>query len=137
LTFPTLQELAAAALLTDEKPAPSKGLFWELFGGSSEALLQDVVQHSDRYSSELVVLARDVLECRKKMEELSDREKNLLNMGAFEFAQYRPEAEQKQKAPASPPRPTAARSQPVEPPPSPEPGVDVPEGASLRPYWWA
>jgi hypothetical protein len=97
--------------------------------------VQDVVDHPDRYNDELVALARELLEGRRKLEELSHRERELLNMGTFEFHQYRPPPPQKTKAPAPSPRPRQ-ELKPVEPPPTPEPGVDVPEGASLRPYWW-
>lgn len=126
---PFAPELARVADL----PAPSRGIFWELFGGRPDALVQDVVEHPDRYTTELVVLAQDIVEGRKKVGELTRGEAHLLNTGALEFYQFRPAPTgATQKPQTKGPRAIA----PVEAPAVPEVGVDIPEGADPRLFWW-
>lgn len=96
-------------------------------------MLADVMDHPDRYSAELVGLARDLLEKRRQVSDLTSQEQALLNVGALEFYQYRPEP-QMTKTPVSPPRPK--KWEPVEPPAVPEVGVDLPAGVDPDPYWF-
>jgi len=129
----SLEELARGEPAPAQVPA-AKGLFWDLFGGQPEALIQDAITFPERYSSEFSGLARDLAEGRKNVKDLSGEEAALLNTGSLEFYQYRPQATQKQKAPTLPSRLPADRV--VEPPARPDPLADLPPGADTRPYWW-
>lgn len=133
----SLQEMAETVQLTDDKPKP-RGLFWDLLGGDYHSLASDIVEHPDHYDDRLVVLARELVEGRRKLDDVTREEQSLLNRGVIDFAQFRPQP-QKPKAPPPPPakvRPSD-ETKVTEPPPFAEPGVDVPETpGGMRPYWW-
>lgn len=133
-SFPTLEQIAAGSPAVADTPK-HKGIFWDLFGGQPDALIQDAVTFPDRYSSEFVRLATDLAELRRKVEDLTPEEAALLNTGSLEFYQYRPQTIQKQKAPTLPSR-LPAEDRIVDPPARPDPLADLPPGAEARPYWW-
>jgi len=128
-----VEQLATQGPTVAEVPK-SKGLFWELFGGRTEALQQHVLEHPDQYTSELTTMVRDLSENRRKADELSSQEQALLNTAALTFYQYRPAVVHKPKAPTR--EASRPEARPVDPPARPEIGVDVPAGAELQPYWW-
>lgn len=134
----TLEELASTVQLVDEQPPKPRGLFWDLLGGDHHALGEDILEHPDRYDDRLVTLMRELAEGRRKLEELTSDEQNLLNRGTLDFAQLRPDKSQTPKAPPPPKRTKPSdETRVVEPPPMAEPGVDVPETpGGMRPYWW-
>jgi hypothetical protein len=134
----TLEEMASPVQLIDELPPAKRGLFWDLLGGDHHALTADILEHPANYDPGLVSLAEDLLEGRRKMEDLTREEQHLLNRGTVDFAQFRTTA-QTTKAPPPPPRKMrpSDETKVTEPPPIPEPSVDVPETpGGMRPYWW-
>ena len=134
----TLEELASLARLADEPTPKPRGLFWDLFAGNISALAEGVLAHPETYDADLVTLARDLVEGRSKLEELTAEQRDLLNRGTLDFAQYRP-ARETPKAPPPPVRKMKPSDElrVMEPPPLATPGVDVPETAGgVRPYWW-
>ena len=130
---PTFESLTAQAVAVAEVPKP-RGLFWDLFGGRPDALVQDVINHGDRYSAELTRLATELAEGRKKTSELSPAEQELLNAATLDFYQYKPAVVPTPKTPVSPPRSLA--NEPIEPVSRPVAGVDLPLGVDPNPYWW-
>lgn len=134
----TLEDIASPVQLVDQQPPVKRGLFWDLLGGDYHSLAADIIEHPSSYDDQLVVLARELVEGRKKIEELSNEEQSLLNRGTVDFAQFRPQS-QTPKAPSPQPRKMKPSEELKvrEPPPIPEPGVDVPETpGGMRPYWW-
>ena len=127
-TFPSLSDLLIGEV--SAPPTSSRhGLFETLFGGNPEALLQDALDHPDQYDERLVTLSRDLYEKRRAVADLTKEERDILNMGTMDFAQYRPPP--KQKTSVSPPRSLVTPELLT----SPEPGVDIPF-TDVRPYWW-
>ena len=131
---PTFESLTSQAVAVADVPKP-RGIFWDLFGGQPEPLLQDVIEHEDRYSIEMVALANDLVHQRKKLSELTPGEASLLNAGAVSFYEYRPAVIPTPKTPVVRP-PRSLVDEPVTPPERPTAGVDIPTGVDPNPYWW-
>jgi len=128
-TFPSLESLLVGEVSTP--PVRRPGLFDSLFGGRPDALLQDALDHPQQYDERLVILARDLYEKRKKLEDCTKEERDILNLGTIDFAQFRPPP--KTKAPAQAPRPPREQPELIA---TSESDADV-LNSEVRPYWWA
>lgn len=126
-TFPSLEETLIGVPSTP--PVRTRGLFEDLFGGRPEALLQDALDHPEKYDSRLVMLAQDLYEKRRTLEQLTKEEQEILNLGTLEFVQFKPPTTV--KTTELPPKPIPTR----EVFDTPEPGTDIP-ATNIQPYWW-
>ena len=121
--FPTFSELVTESV--PEKPKRARGLFAELLGSSAETLFGDLLDHPDKYEDGVAELVQQLISGAKKLEELSEQERDLLNRATLDFAH-------------NPPRKQDAELRVAPAPPSPysdEQEIEM-EMPAADAFWW-
>lgn len=127
LRFPNLFELASAEETAEAKRP--KGLFEELLGGRSDILFQDAQQHRDRYDETTLALLQDLVTGKRRREELTKEEREMLDQAVCDFASYVPPKETK-RTPKIEVRQSALKTEAPE-----HADIDIPAGTPNA-YWW-
>jgi hypothetical protein len=143
LNFPSLDQVLVhpssphPLLQLSETPPPSSvSLFQGLLGGRLEVLVQDSIDHPERYDEPTRLMLQELAAGASKLEELTAAERGILDRATMDFAAYRPP-----QAPKNAPKPQPPMKKPrlVEAADALEDGrapqVEEP-GGTMTPYWW-
>jgi hypothetical protein len=125
--FPSFNELLEES--KEESPTKPKGLFEELFQSRPEALYQDSLDHPEKYTQEVHMILRELIEKRRAP---TDEERQKINLSVIDFMQA-----PRQEAAAPRPRPAPKVTAPREK----EDASTFQEmtealGTELKPFWW-
>lgn len=144
-TFPTLDDILAhqegtkahpLVALSDMPTPPPQSIFQGLLGGRTELLVQDALDHPERYDEPMRNALAEL--GGKKPGELTAAQLQTLNRATLDFAAYRPKAR---------PAPAAIPQSRTPPPKKPklleggaledgrEPMVET-AGGPMSAYWW-
>lgn len=100
-TFPTWSELIGG-VGTAPKPGPKQELFAALIGDARE-LFQELLDDPSRFEPEVAELLQQIINGRRRFEDMDKMERGLLNRAAVDFAQMQSPAP-KREGPKEAPR---------------------------------
>jgi hypothetical protein len=147
--FPMLEEMQRHMrgerqhpLLQLSETAPPReptSLFQGMLGGNLPVLVQDSIDHPERYDEETQLFLSELAAGTRKLEGMGPEDKAHLDRAVLDFASYKP---RHRPPPAPPPQPFArARATVHENPYEPAfddgraPQVEAP-GQTMSSYWW-
>jgi hypothetical protein len=118
----------------EEKPARPQGLFEGLLQGHVEILASDAADSPDKYDPQVLPLILELSQGMRKKDDLTSKERVLLDRATLDFASYVPP---KKVPPTVPPPPARRRAASLEEESgTPIIGVDVPAETEVPAFWW-
>ncbi len=143
LSFPSVEQILAHPVnphpllrLADTPPPSSPSLFQGLLGGRLDVLVQDAVDHPERYDEATQLALQELTAGTRKLEAMTPAERSILDRATMDFAAYRPPP-----APKNAPKPQPPGRKPRLVVAADEledgraPQVEEP-GGTMTPYWW-
>jgi len=130
LLAPTFPTFGALVTLSEDRPEARpkrEGLYHSLLG-DPQPILQDLLANPQKYEPGVAELVQDLASSRKKTNELSTREVELLDRATIDFSQptRRKPVEQAPVQPKKTVTPSLRYNEPK----------DSPDLAGMDPYWW-